>query len=166
MVCILKKKKKRHSFEKIQAPQCSHWWTPHLHTSTFTSTCPGGSVVKNLPANARDAGLTPGLGRSPGEGNGKPLQYSSLGNPMDRGAWRGTDHGVAKSQTQLNSSNNNNVHGYIHSIIYNCQDFVKQPVSSNRRWMKETWRATSKSNNKILPSAATCMHGWTWRALC
>ena len=88
----------------------------------FTSTFPGGSVVKNLPANARDAGLTPGLGRSPGEGNGEPLQYSCLGNPMDRGVWRAADHGVAKSWTQLRSSNNNKVHGYIHSIIYNCQD--------------------------------------------
>ena len=46
----------------------------------------GGSVVKNPPANAGDAGLIPGSGRSPGEGNGNPLQYSCLGNPMDRGA--------------------------------------------------------------------------------
>ena len=45
---------------------------------------PGGSVVKNLPANAGVAGSVPGLGRSPGEGNGNPLQYSCLGNPMDR----------------------------------------------------------------------------------
>ena len=52
-------------------------------------------VVKNLPANAgeaRDMGLTPGLGRSPGEGNGNPLQYSCLENPMDRAAWRATVH--------------------------------------------------------------------------
>ena len=56
----------------------------------------GGSVVKNLPANAADMGLIPGLGRSPGEGNGNPLQYSCLGNPMDRGAWQAT---VTKSQT-------------------------------------------------------------------
>ena len=47
---------------------------------------PGGSVVKNLLANAGDAGLIPGLGRSPGVGNGNPLQYSCLENPMDRGA--------------------------------------------------------------------------------
>ena len=47
---------------------------------------PGGSVVKNLPANAGDLGSIPGLGRSPGEGNGYTLQYSYLGNPMDRGA--------------------------------------------------------------------------------
>ena len=49
---------------------------------------PGVSVVKNPPANAGDAGLIPGLGRSPGEGNGNPLQYCCLGNPMDRGAWQ------------------------------------------------------------------------------
>ena len=59
-------------------------------------------VVKNLPANAgdiRDVGSIPGLGRSPRGGNGKPLQYSCLENPMDRGAWRATVHGVVKSQT-------------------------------------------------------------------
>ena len=47
---------------------------------------PGGSEVKNLPADAGDSGLIPGSGRSPGEGNGNPLQYSSLGNPVDRRA--------------------------------------------------------------------------------
>ena len=64
----------------------------------------GGMVVKNLPANAgdaRDAGSIPGLGRSPGGGNGNPLQYSCLGNPMDTGAWLAIIHGVAKSQTRL-----------------------------------------------------------------
>ena len=61
---------------------------------------PGITVVQNAPANtgdARDKGSIPGPGRSPGEGNGNPLQYSCLGNPMDRGAWWDTDHGVAKS---------------------------------------------------------------------
>ena len=62
---------------------------------------PGGSVVKNLPANAGDTDSIPGSGRSPGEGNGNPLQYSCLGNPIDRGAWWAMDHGVAKSQTRL-----------------------------------------------------------------
>jgi len=51
---------------------------------------PGGSVVKNLPANAVDEGSIPGSGRSPGEGNGNKLQYSCLGNPRDRAAWRAT----------------------------------------------------------------------------
>ena len=58
-------------------------------------------MVKNPPANARDindAGSIPGS-RSPGEGNGDPFQYSCLENPMDRGAWRATVHGVEKSQT-------------------------------------------------------------------
>ena len=50
---------------------------------------------------SRDAGSIPGLGRSPGEGNGNPLQYSCLENPMDGGAWWATVHGVAKSQIQL-----------------------------------------------------------------
>ena len=62
---------------------------------------PHGSVVRNLPANAGDLGSIPRLGRSPGGGHGNPLQYSCLENPMDRGAWRTTIHGVAKSQTQL-----------------------------------------------------------------
>ena len=62
---------------------------------------PGGSVVKNLPANAGDVDSIPVLRRSPGEGNGNPLQYSGLRNPMDRGAWWAIVYGVAKSQTQL-----------------------------------------------------------------
>ena len=51
--------------------------------------CPGGTVVKNPPASARDKGLIPGSGRSPRGGNGNPLQYSFLENPADSGAWRG-----------------------------------------------------------------------------
>ena len=56
----------------------------------------GGSVAKNLPAKAGDTGSVPGSGRSPGEGNSNLLQYSCLGNPMDRGAWWAIVHGVAK----------------------------------------------------------------------
>ena len=69
------------------------------HLSGF----PGGSDSKESACNEGDLGLIPGLGRSPGEGNGNPLQYSCLENPMDRGALRGTVHGVAKSWTQLRS---------------------------------------------------------------
>ena len=58
-------------------------------------------MVKNLPANAGDAIPSLGLGRSSGEGNGSPLQYSCQGNPMDRGAWWAAVHGVANIQTQL-----------------------------------------------------------------
>ena len=53
-------------------------------------------VVKNIPASAEDTGSIPGSGQSPGEGNGNPLLYSCLGNPIYRGAWRATVHGVAK----------------------------------------------------------------------
>ena len=56
----------------------------------------GGSVVKNLPTNSGDGGSIPGSGRSPGERNGSPLQYSCLENPMDRGTWQVTVHGVEK----------------------------------------------------------------------
>ena len=62
---------------------------------------PGGRVVKNMPANAGDAGFIIALRRAPGGGNGNSLQYSCLENPMDRGAWQTTVHGVAKNQTQL-----------------------------------------------------------------
>ena len=62
---------------------------------------PGGSVVKNLPANAGAVGSISGLGRYPGKGNGYPLQYSCLENPMDGGTWRAIVHGVRKSRKRL-----------------------------------------------------------------
>ena len=67
-----------------------------------------GLVVKNSPANAGDIGdegSIPGSGRSPGGGNGNPLQYSYLGNPMDRGGWQATAHRVTQSQTRLKRRN-------------------------------------------------------------
>ena len=78
----------------------SKCWLPILE---FT---PGGSMAKNPPANAGDAGdvvSVPGLGRYPGEENRKPLQYSSLRNPMNRGAWQSTVHGISKIQTPLST---------------------------------------------------------------
>ena len=62
---------------------------------------PGGSAVKKLPTNAGDISLIPRWRKSPGEENSNPLQYSCLGNPMDREAWWATVHGVAKSRTWL-----------------------------------------------------------------
>ena len=86
--------------------------TLHLVTSGLSSVIlvvlspvnqgsPRGSGGKEPACNAGDLGSIPGSGRSPGEGNGNPLQYSCLENPMDREAWRAAVHGVTKSQTQL-----------------------------------------------------------------
>ena len=73
--------------------------SPQLTSGIISTGFPGGSVVKNPPAG--DLGSIPGLGKSPGEGNGSPLQYSCLGNPMDRGAWWATVHEVARVRHNL-----------------------------------------------------------------
>ena len=67
---------------------------------------PGGSVIKNPPANARDSGSILGSGISPGEGNGNPLQCSCLENPLDRGTWWATVHGLAKESNMTQRLNN------------------------------------------------------------
>ena len=75
---------------------------------------PGGAEVKASACNAGDLGLIPGSGRSPGEGNGNPLQYSCLENPMDGGAWWATVHRVAKSQTRLSDFT------HAHTVVLCC----------------------------------------------
>ena len=75
---------------------------------------------KESTCNAGDGGSTPGLGRSSGEGNGNPLQYSCLGNPMDRGAWRAAVCGATKSQTRRST--------HSHTTPYELIDFYKKPV--------------------------------------
>ena len=85
---------------------------------------PGGTMVKNPPVNTGDMGLIPVLGRSPGEGSENPPKYSCLGNPMDRGACRVTEHGVVKSWTQLSEQ-------------------TRKDNLFNKWW--ETWTATCKS---------------------
>ena len=78
-------------------------------------------MVKNPPDNARVAGSIPGLGRSPGVGNGNPLQYSCLENSMDKGAWQATVHGAAKSQIRLSTQECVCV-----CIIYNFYEQISQ----------------------------------------
>ena len=84
--------------QSMRSQRVGHDWATSLH---FTS---GGAGVKNLPANSGaigDVSLIPGSGRSSRKGNGNPVYYSYLGNPVDRGAWQATVLGVMKSQTQL-----------------------------------------------------------------
>ena len=80
-----------------------------LHSAKFDQGVPGGLVVKNPPAKAADAGSIPGSGRSPGEGNGNPLQSSCLENSMDRGVWGSTVYGVAKESDTTERLKNNKV---------------------------------------------------------
>ena len=80
-------------------------------------------MVKNPPANAGDigdAGSIPGLG-TPGGGHGNPLQYSCPGNPMDKGAWRVTPHGITKSWTQLGD---NHFYELIYVVMYGCESWT------------------------------------------
>ena len=76
---------------------------------------PGGSAVKNPPANAGDISLIPGSGRYPGKGNSNPLQYFCLGNPMARGAWWTTVHEFAK-ESDVTKWLSNNTYSYIHPL--------------------------------------------------
>ena len=87
---------------------------------------PGGSDGKESSCSVGDLVLTPGLGRSPGEGHGYPLQYSCLENPMDRGAWRATVHGVAKSRTGLCSF-------HLHLGLY-LSKAKRGKMGSRRQW--------------------------------
>ena len=78
-------------------------WNLKLKRAKPLEGFPGSSAGKASACNARDPGLIPGLGRSPGGGHGNPLQYSCLENPMDRGVWQEAVHGAAKSRTRLSN---------------------------------------------------------------
>ena len=86
-----------------------------VYTDTYSD-----SDGKESACSAGYPGSIPGSRRSPGEGNGNPLQYSCLKNPMDRGAWQGTIHGVAKSQTQLATNTHTRVCVHVCVCVYVC----------------------------------------------
>ena len=108
-------------------------------------------VVKNPPANAwdiRDVGSIPGLERSPGEGHGNPPQYSCLENPMDRGSWRATVHGVAKSRTAWGTER-----AHTHPLPYTSLHIfqisfqkhkTRAPVSGCHLWQLQTYETHHK----------------------
>jgi len=103
---------------------------------------PGGSEVKVSACNARDLGSIPGSGRSPGEGNGNPLQYSCLENPMDGGAWWATVPGVTKSQTPLSDFTSRRGH-----LIF----FMMQEVCGHSKKHIE-WPARSSGSHNLFES--------------
>ena len=90
---------------------------------------PGGSAGKQSVCNAGDLGLIPGLGRSPGEGNGNPLQYTCLENPMDRGTWRATVHGVTK-ETRLSTHTWLNIKYFLDCLSLNRFHITPCPLLS------------------------------------
>ena len=94
---------RRHSNTVLTQSLWGLWVLVCIYIQNYleSEVCPGGSEVKASACNVGDLGLIPGSRRSPGEGNGNPLQYSCLENPMDGEDWRSTVHRVAKSQTQL-----------------------------------------------------------------
>ena len=123
---------------------CQEQWVKPLLLPSNSET-QAAVVVKNLPANARDvrnAGSVPGLRRSPGEGNGSPLQYSRLENPMDRGAWWATVHRVTKSWTRLKWFS---IHTYIPNSESLKIDAIK--LRQRRMWVK---KLTCKGDMKTI----------------
>ena len=96
----------------------------------------GGLDGKASACNAEDPGLIPGLGRSPGEGNGNSLQYSCLENSMDREAWWAIVHGVAKSWTQLSDFTFTFFHNHVYSINQLCKHGDQLLALSHRRQEK------------------------------
>ena len=124
---------------------------------------PGGSGVKNPPSSAgdpRDTASTPGLGRSPGGGNGNPLQNSCLVNPMDRGAWRATVHGVAKSRPWL--SNWAWCHLYLKKLeknVFNLSPSKKQANKTQQHYFLEKWQYYTE--NQEQPKNAQHCHWCT-----
>ena len=110
-----------HILDNFRQSTCSwgcDFFISFLKYSLWFSEHPGGSEIRASACNAGDLGLISGSGRSPGEGNGNPLQYSCLENPMDGGAWWATVHGVAKSRTRLSDFTFFHFMGFILSRIW------------------------------------------------
>ena len=144
---------------------CSPSWTLLLLPFVMISApqvFPGGSEVKASACNVRDLGSIPGSGSSPGEGNGNPLQYSCLENPMDRGAWWATDHGVVKSRAWLSD-----LTYYCFPGALGVKNLPTSAGEKKRRRFdplvrKIPWRREWQLTPVFLPGES---HGWgAWRA--
>ena len=114
---------------------------------------PGGIVVKNLLANKGDTGLIPRSGRSPREGNGNPLQYSCLENPMDRGAWWATVHEITKTHI-THARTHITLHTIIYKIkikdlLYSTGNYIQYFVIYNRKESaKNIYRCITEPSEK------------------
>ena len=108
-----------HVYNLLEIFQKKNLDTGILLPILITQGFPGGSVVKNPLSNAGDVSSIPGLGRSPGEGNGNSLQYSCQGNPMDRGVWLATVGGVTEELNMTRQLNKNNIciHSHSHGVL-------------------------------------------------
>ena len=114
------------TYKWIQILKKNKWGKPLLMRLCLFSCFPGSSDGKASAYNAGDPGSIPGSGRSPGEGNDNPFQYSCLENPMDRGAWWATVHGVAKSRTRLSDFTSLHFNKHLHSL--SCKVLLKYLV--------------------------------------
>ena len=132
----------------------------YLHVRVYLICFPGGSDSKASAYNTGDLGSIPGSGRSPGEGNGKPLQYSCMENPMDRGAWRATGHGVTKSQTRLNDFTHSLLHFLHCKRLFYCWATGEAHVVVGLPYTTY-WRQTPPSSNpsgqyQLKPTDSIC----------
>ena len=110
---------------------------------------PGGLEVKASACNAGDLGSIPGLGRSPGEGNGNPLQYSYLENPMDGGAWWATVHGVAKSRTQMSDFTSLHFKAKEKALAWRRQYYPLQYSYLENPMDRGAWRAIVHGGHRV-----------------
>ena len=131
-----------------------------LHCLQTTLGFLGGSVVKNPPAMLRDKGSVPEWGRSSGEGNGNPLQYPCLRNPMDRGAWRAIVHGVAKESDMTYQLNilPNDIAGLLgptiqaevyDTVVITFKNMASHPVSLHAIGVSY-WKSSEGESNALL----------------
>ena len=139
---------------------------PNSWKKTFTQKFyifPGGSVVKNLHANAgdiEDMGSIPGFERSPGEGNGNPLQYSCLGNPMDGRAWWTTVPGVTESWTRLSTHVFKNIWRF-RKISHKALTVLTNPSCLKYHcFIKMLFYSFLKFTNSVI--GKTHKEGWVW----
>ena len=147
------------------------WWWEKLKEGSPSGE---GSVVKNPSVNARVQDSIPGSGRSPGKGNGNPLQYSCLGNPMDRGAWWATVHGVTRVRRNLATKPppSGEIHGKKRWEIACCvcgrqNKWVyvdrKDRFQSTEKWgLKDGERFGSRSSRELVSSLGLLWESWKW----